>query len=217
MAAARVHQHRTAFTFRSVLRIQMKVQTLGLLGHFSTMNPPGPFSPLQASGSTQSGPGLLCNTLGCTALQQQPPLHAWQQELKPSRVRADAECPGRDLLWLQHTRGRFPTGALAQKQPLPPGCASPASALPPREVPRCNPYGRGCKEEGPGEPSGQGNPAWAGTGSALSPQPPAPSSHHLIRLRDESCSPHTEPKYRFPFPVQEHAIFCCIHLYRRSF
>jgi len=28
--------------------------------------------------------------------------------------------------------------------------------------------------------------------------------------RRELCS-HTEPKYRFPFPVQEHAIFCCIH------
>lgn len=37
----------SGFTFRSVLRIQMKVQTLALLGHFRTMNPPGPFSPLR--------------------------------------------------------------------------------------------------------------------------------------------------------------------------
>lgn len=33
-------------TLRSVLRIQMKVQTRGLLADLSTMKPPGPFSPL---------------------------------------------------------------------------------------------------------------------------------------------------------------------------
>lgn len=71
MATALVHQQRTGFTFRSVLRIQMNVQTLGLLGHFSTMNPPGPFSPLWGTKSTQSEPGpdekLFANALGCTA------------------------------------------------------------------------------------------------------------------------------------------------------
>lgn len=34
-------------TLRSVLRIQMKVQTRGLLADLSTMKPPGPFSPLR--------------------------------------------------------------------------------------------------------------------------------------------------------------------------
>lgn len=33
-------------TLRSVLRIQTKVQTRGLLADLSTMKPPGPFSPL---------------------------------------------------------------------------------------------------------------------------------------------------------------------------
>lgn len=34
-------------TLRSVLRIQTKVQTRGLLADLSTMKPPGPFSPLR--------------------------------------------------------------------------------------------------------------------------------------------------------------------------
>lgn len=34
-------------TLRSVLRIQMKVQTRGLLADLSTTKPPGPFSPLR--------------------------------------------------------------------------------------------------------------------------------------------------------------------------
>lgn len=34
-------------TLRSVLRIQTKVQTRGLLAGLSTMKPPGPFSPLR--------------------------------------------------------------------------------------------------------------------------------------------------------------------------
>lgn len=48
----------TGFTFRSVLRIQTKVHTLALLGHFRTMNPPGPFSPLwEQSQEGQAEPG----------------------------------------------------------------------------------------------------------------------------------------------------------------
>lgn len=70
-AAALLRQRSAGFTFRSVLRIQMKVQTLGLLGHFSTMNPPGPFSPLWGTKSAQSEPGTaekpFSNALGCTA------------------------------------------------------------------------------------------------------------------------------------------------------
>lgn len=55
----------TGFTFRSVLRIQMKVQTLALLGHFRTMNPPGPFSPLRrkANRVRQSQVGILAGIL----------------------------------------------------------------------------------------------------------------------------------------------------------
>lgn len=37
----------STLTLRSVLRIQMKVQTRGLLDDLSTMKPPGPFSPLR--------------------------------------------------------------------------------------------------------------------------------------------------------------------------
>lgn len=67
-ATALTHQ---CFTFRSVFRIQMKVQTRGLLGHFSTMNPPGPFSPLQGNNSTKSsweGCRATPQRCGCTAL-----------------------------------------------------------------------------------------------------------------------------------------------------
>lgn len=119
-AAELTHQQRTGFTFRSVLRIQMKVQTLGLLGHFSTMNPPGPFSPLRGIKSKTVLWGAPHRSCASSCSSSHPLRLAARTRAQRGKSRC-AECPGRYLLWLQAheqaRQGRFPTGALAVAVP----------------------------------------------------------------------------------------------------
>lgn len=166
----------TGFTFRSVLRIQMKVQTLALLGHFRTMNPPGPFSPLRrkAKRFRQSQVGILAGILwdalcgaepgneGQSPVGQEQMLGAWEGVCFGSRYMS------------QHGRAAFPQVPWQRRCQ---GCrwsSSSASGscqlLPTGSFPRHKP---GCKQEVSGS-SGQAQP--------LSLQPPDPSQHHLICL-----------------------------------
>lgn len=197
----------TGYTFRSVLRIQMKVQTLGLLGHFSTMNPPGPFSPLRGAKSRESEPFPGAPHGSCTSSRSSSRLLRLAARMRAQRGASRcAESPGRRLLWLRAhepaQRGRFPTGALAaavpalpaEEQPLPPARASPVdSGLSPWGGFRGTTLWKRGQTRGPGRTPSS---AWG----ALSLQPPDPSSH-LIHLRDKSCA-HTQP-----CPAQEHTLF----------
>lgn len=63
-------------TLRSVLRIQTKVQTRGLLADLSTMKPPGPFSPL---GEKKYHEGRLLNKSKSPSL---PYRHSWPWTVK---------------------------------------------------------------------------------------------------------------------------------------
>lgn len=137
-----------------------------------------------------------------------------------------AECPGRYLLWLQGTRAstarqvshrclgssgaRAAAGLPAEKQPLPLDRASPADT-------GSSPWGgfRGTtlwkwvQTKGPRKAKRPGKPCVVRTGLAGSLVTTAPRSFFAPSdpsQRRELCS-HTEPKYRFPFPVQEHTIF----------
>lgn len=129
-----------------------------------------------------------------------------------------AECPGRYLLWLQGTRAstarqvshrclgsggaRAAAGLPAEKQPLPLDCASPAdTGSSPRGGFRGTTLWKWVQTRGPRKAKRPGKPCAVRTGlarGALSPQPPDPSSHHLIRLRDESCAHTQSPNTDFP-------------------
>lgn len=186
----------------------MKVQTLGLLGHFSTMNPPGPFSPLQGAKSRELEPfpGAPRRSCASSCSSSRPLRLAARTRARRGASRC-AESPGRCLLWLRAhepaQRGRFPTGALAaavpalpaEEQPLPPARTTPAGT-------GSSPRGgfRGITLRKRGQTRGPGG-TFSSARGALSLQPPDPSLHHLIRLRDKSCA-HTQP-----CPAQEHTIF----------
>lgn len=191
----------------------MKVQTLGLLGHFSTMNPPGPFSPLQgnsSSSSTQSDRGRLrSRSLAPTLAPAAAPPGLAARTGAPRGGSRCAERPGRDPAWLQAheqtPRGRFPTGALAAAVPgLLQGCRLRSSlclrTVPARpaphhgEVSEARPGRNGCKQAGPRRAEHSGRPCSVRTGSAQtasSLQPPDPSSHHLSVSERRAVLTHT--------------------------
>lgn len=73
-----------------------------------------------------------------------------------------------------------------------------ASCSPREPSTRHNP---GCKQEVPG------SSVCSGQARLLSLQPPDPSRHHLIRLRDGSCAHTAQIQISLPLPSSEHAIF----------
>lgn len=160
----------------------MKVQTLALLGHFRTMNPPGPFSPLwrKAKRVRQSQAGILA---GNSLWLWDAPHRAEPGSEEQSPGRQEQMLGAREGVCLgsrctsQHGRAAFPQ---VPWQCRCQGCrwsSSSASGscqlLPTGSFPRHSP---GCKQEV------SGSSVCSGQAQHLSLQPPDPSQHHLIRL-----------------------------------
>lgn len=234
------------FTFRSVFRIQMKVQTLGLLGHFSTMNPPGPFSPLQGNkdSSTESGWGRLrsCSPwhVGCVAPTLAPavaPPGLAARRGSPAGWEQMCRVPGKGSGLAAGSRAnttrqvshrclgsggaRAAAGLQAEEQPLPPNRASPADA---GTAPRGGFRGTAWQKWEPTSRS-QGSRALGETElgqdrlSADSLITTAPRSFLAPseRLSEESRAYTHSPDTDFPSLLRNTRYFCCVHSLKRFF
>ena len=97
---------------------------------------------------------------------------------------------------------RAAAGLPAEKQPLPLDRASPANTgSSPRGGFRGTTLRKWVQTRSLRKAERPGKPCAVRTGSvrgALSLQPPDPSSHHLIRLRDKSCAHTCSPNTDFP-------------------
>lgn len=224
----------------------MKVQTLGLLGHFSTMNPPGPFSPLQGNkdSSTESGWGRLrsCSPwhVGCVAPTLAPaaaPPGLAARRGSPAGWEQMCRVPGKGSGLAAGSRAnttrqvshrclgsggaRAAAGLQAEEQPLPPNRASPADT---GTAPRGGFRGTARQKWEPTSRS-QGSRALGETElgqdrlSADSLVTTAPRSFLAPseRLSEESRAYTHSPDTDFPSLLRNTRYFCCVHSLKRFF